>query len=585
MTVEDAAILRHWSDWRGEVHTVSQQTIDDVGSALSNSKDRTSCPLEIVFVGETITRDRISSEAIWISEQNGSRLRATYAPGSRLVAPKQPGYYRLRSGGEDVDYAVCPMHAKPLTSSGWGIAAQIYSLGKGVPGDLGDLSRLVEKVTELGGSAVAVNPVHAVHCRPDDHYSPYSPSSREWLNIDIIALPDARNSLPGSIIDWSAARSTRAQQLYSQFENSKMGSEFDEFKGAGQRSLDEQAIFDTLRQLRRDPFNVTPSEIESARTSRTAEFFRFTQWRASRDLASARDRKSALIGDLAVGVIRDGRDVWSSPGTYLHGLEIGCPPDRINFRGQKWGLTTYNPHALRRGGYREFIAAIRANMRHFDAIRIDHVMALDRIWVVPDGSKASEGAYVQFPKRDLIALVCLESWLNGCAIIGEDLGTLPDDCRSELERRGIYGLEVIRFRDAETLDPSSPAWQRRAVTMASTHDLATIHGWIADQDLEWLAKIGWLDRNDPLWIERKSEKQTILTKLGLQSNASVADVSSAIHKLMHANCSHLYLLQMEDLLEEMDQVNIPGTVQEHPNWSRLLLGWEDRLQKAWLPQE
>ena len=191
------------------------------------------------------------------------------------------------------------------------------------------------------------------------------------------------------------------------------------------------------------------------------QFHCFLQWVADRSLTTAQQAakdagmRIGLISDLAVGMSGEGSHAWSSQHDVLNGLQVGAPPDLYNQNGQNWGLTTFSPWALRTGGFAPFIATLRAALRHAGGVRIDHVMGLMRLWVIPDGAGPQDGAYLTYPLDDLLRLTALESLRHRAIVIGEDLGTVPAGFRDTLSQVGIYGMQVLWFERAETTLPSA----------------------------------------------------------------------------------------------------------------------------------
>jgi 4-alpha-glucanotransferase len=332
------------------------------------------------------------------------------------------------------------------------------------------------------------------------------------------------------------------------------------------------------------------------------EFGEFEQWLAECSIAAtqgaARHAGMAigLIADLAVGTDSAGSHAWSRQHDLLLGLRIGAPPDPLNVKGQDWGLAALSPRTLRREGFRPFIELLRANLAGVGGLRIDHVFGLQRLWLIADGTDAGEGAYVQYPLKDLLRLLALESWRNGALIIGEDLGTMPDGFQSQLIDAGLLGMRVLWFqRDAGYfVEPSR--WPETAVAMTSTHDLPTVAGWWSGRDLGWRAR---LDLLDPDQTEQQAQAARALDRKALwdafehaqivgrgtptpdaEQGAAVARAAASF--IGRTPCS-LALLPIEDALALSEQPNIPGTVDEHPNWRRRLPGDADTLLEDAVP--
>jgi 4-alpha-glucanotransferase len=277
-----------------------------------------------------------------------------------------------------------------------------------------------------------------------------------------------------------------------------------------------------------------------------------------------------LIADLAVGVDPRGSECWLQPRNMLVGATIGAPPDALNAIGQNWGLTTFAPGALRREGFAPFLSILRASMQYAGGIRLDHVMSLMRLWLVPNGARAVDGAYVQYPFADLVRLVALESWRYRCIVIGEDLGTVPDDCRARLSKAGILGLDVLPFmRDGKTFLPPE-RWRAGAVAMTSTHDLAPLAGWWASRDLDWRHRLhlfGDLDEHAER-AARDAARIQLARTAHVSARATSERIVDAAIDVVAQSPSPLVIVPVEDLVGAREQPNLPGTVAGHPNWRR-----------------
>src|SRR6201991_4814516 len=198
-----------------------------------------------------------------------------------------------------------------------------------------------------------------------------------------------------------------------------------------------------------------------------------------------------LVADLAVGTDGGGSQAWSHHREMIHGLSVGAPPDALNRLGQDWGLTTYSPLALQSEGFAGFIGLLRAALRSAGGVRIDHVLGLRRLWMVPHGAAATEGAYVRYPLEDMLRLVALESHLHRAIVIGEDLGTVPSDFRQAIGEKGVLGIRVLWFEraaDGGFIAPSE--WSDKAMATTSTHDVSTVAGWWSGRDVEWRKRTG-----------------------------------------------------------------------------------------------
>jgi 4-alpha-glucanotransferase len=311
-------------------------------------------------------------------------------------------------------------------------------------------------------------------------------------------------------------------------------------------------------------------------------FHIFLQWIAERSMVQAQQKaveagmRIGLIADLAVGINTGGSEAWGSQDDVLTDLRIGAPPDLFNSSGQNWGLTTFSPRALLSGGFAPFIATLRASLRHAGGVRIDHVMGLMRLWVIPHGAKATDGAYLSYPLADLLRLIALESLRHRAIIVGEDLGTVPAGFPKRLAASGIHGMSVMWFERSRTRFTPPRKWPTQKVAMTTTHDLPTVAGWWRGHDLEVRHACGFIRDPAKEKAARKNDRKALWKAFGAAKVAagdppppqqSAAAVDAAI-KFIAQTPSHLALVPLEDALALEDQPNLPGTIDEQPNWRR-----------------
>jgi 4-alpha-glucanotransferase len=575
-----------------------------------------------------------------IAEQGGRRRVAL--PIDRTVPI---GYHRLSvalgSAEAETTLIVAPprCHVPPALAQGrrsWGLTAQLYALRSernwGI-GDFGDLAALAAGAARAGAGALGINPLHALFPAEPRHISPYSPSSRVFLNplyLDIAAVPDFTGEVAptelaaaraGDLIDYpriAALKRSALEACYAAFARDHLGSAtsaraaaFRRFQQEGGKPLQSFAIFTTLHEhmLRaegkfcwqewpaalRDAGSADVARFAAERHARI-EFRQYLQWEADRQLGEAARAGTAaglaigLYRDLAVGVDANGADAWADPGLMATGASVGAPPDLLNLKGQDWGLAPVNPMALRQQRFAPFIAALRANMRHAGLLRIDHVMALRHLYWVPRGVSAADGAYVDYPFDALRHILALESERQRCAVIGEDLGTVPEGFREAMAASSVLSCRLMLFeRVAEGGFLPPERYPEGASAGFSTHDLATIKGFWLGRDLDWRRELdlypdaaaGDKDRRD-----RRRERKLLLDALiaadvlpkemakrllPKEDRPEFApDLTDAIHRFLAESRARLMLVQLEDVAAEIEQPNLPGTVEEHANWRRRL---------------
>ncbi len=535
----------------------------------------------------------------------------------------------------------------PLLDQGqrvWGPAVQLYALRSernwGI-GDFGDLATLVRLCGQLGAALVGLNPLHALYPNNPEHASPYAPSSRRFCNIlyiDVEAVPEFADCTEAratvfapefqarlhalrqrDLVDYAGVAEVKLpvlEALYGCFRRTHLGPQptdrargFRAFQAGGGLALRQHALFEALQEylhaqdatvwgwtqwpyVYRDPASTAVAGFLREHLERV-EFYEYVQWLAESQLAEVGQVALAarlavgLYQDLAVSIDRGGAESWAAQDLYAHSASAGCPPDDFNLHGQDWGLLPLVPERLRARAYAPFIATLRANMRHAGALRLDHVMGLARLFWVPRGDQPDAGAYVTYPFDDLLAILTLESQRNRCMVIGEDLGTVPDEVRHAMDRSGMLSYRVLYFshrQDGEFLAPHE--FPREALVTSTTHDLATLVGFWEGRDLE-LRKTLHLFPSDAVMVQQVEERKRDGARLlsALQREALLpaeigpeprwpvpmnSRLATAVQEYLGRTPARVLSVQLEDVFGCRDQVNLPGTVDQYPNWRRKL---------------
>jgi glycogen operon protein len=505
----------------------------------------------------------------------------------------------------------------------WGIATHLYTLRRitrpGREGDqgIGDFSALAELAAvggQEGATVLGLNPLHALFRQNPDRASPYHPADRRFLNpiyIDVTDLgplndtPAVRAALAAeaggltalrdaAAVDYRAVWQMKDRVLQAAFAAADPATEaaLDAFIAEGGHALRDFTVWEALSEAVGIDWHVWPDAFARPDATAVADFAAahaarirysgFLQFLAERGLAAAAaaGREAGLaIGiyrDLAVGCAPDGAEAWSDQSLLLRGASIGAPPDPLGPLGQVWHLPAPHPLAMAESGYRAFAGLLAANMRHAGALRIDHVMGLSRLFLVPDGGDARDGTYLSYPLHDLLGQVALESARAACLVIGEDLGTVPPELGTALAARSVLSYRVLWFEQDHGRFRPPAAWPRLAATCVSTHDLPTFLGWWSGADIGELAALGLLDPAGAAVAReaRQSAKAAILDLLR-QENLLVDESPGepplvAVHALIARTPAVLALVQADDLAGERVGVNLPGTDMERPNWRRRL---------------
>ncbi|WP_185983845.1 4-alpha-glucanotransferase [Aureimonas mangrovi] len=562
----------------------------------------TSHGIQTRYISELGEDKAISDEAkagllrvLGIDPEAGARGRFDEAPHAATLVCALPGEKRL-----------------------WGVTCQLYALRSARSlglGDFEDLAALAEIGAKAGANFVGVNPLHALFLADPGRYSPYSPSTRRFINPFYIAVdrldggeaaiaelkaaePALFDRLSGDLVDYAAAGSLKRRLLRTLYDrlDEPVDEAFEAFRTAGGAPLRNFALFEAISAAQVAAGNGTgwhgwsedlhhlAGEGATAFARDNAAEIRFHEWLqfvADSQLAHAQERALAagmslgLYLDFAVGVSPDGADTWADPQLTTPDARVGSPPDMFNSDGQDWGLAPLSPEALATRDYRPLADAYGALMAHAGAVRIDHAMGLARLWWIPTHAHSRDGGYVRYPLGAMIDTVARASQDNACVVIGEDLGTVPAGFRPAAEAAGILSYRVLYFERREGEGFLAPgAYPQRSLACISTHDLATLAGWWTGSDITLRQEAG---RQDEAATERslrergrdRSDLLDALAREGLpaedEDELSEA-MAVSIHRFAARTNSQLFAVQLDDMIGATRQPNLPGTTDEYPNW-------------------
>lgn len=625
---EAAGLQRHWRDVEGHEREIADEALAAILEALGYqtasstgiragleriAEDSRGLPAMVVTEAGQPTPLPTRAERAELTNEHGVTIGAEIEGGA-LAPVMEPGYYDLALPEGRCRLAVAPARCPLPRRTGarlWGTSLQIPALRGPVErafGGLGELAEAVETLAARGCHAVAINPVHALLPGVGEDFSPYSPSSRAFLNAALadpalLGLPPLPESAGGQLIDWPTALPQRLEALRASFAGLS-GEQRARIAQASAREgpdLHRHAVHDALfchhragdwrewPAAFRDPASPAVRQFERAHGEEIA-FHLYLQWLAREGLACVQDRarKSGmaigLIADLAVGVRPGGSDCWAMPDAMLRGLTIGAPPDPLGPLGQNWSITGFSPQGLRASGHAPWIAMLRAGLRSAGGLRIDHAFGLSRLWVIPEGGDSAQGAYLTYPFADLVRLTTLEAHRASALIVAEDLGTAPPGIGHAFAERAMLGMRVLWFeRAADHGFIGAQDYPEQSVALTGTHDTPTVTGWWRGRDLDWAERLGRLppdiDRAKAEDI-RAWDRGLLWSTIGQGERPAPDDPDPVVEAaLAHVARSPalLALAPIEDLLGEAEQQNLPGTTSEHPNWRRRLAAPLDDL--------
>jgi len=610
-----AGIQSDYHDVHGRRHIVSDDTLRRVLEALPQAEHTSAPYVRRSHDNRPLPLPSIRGARWQLRNQNGVVETGT-VENERVVLPEDMpvGLYDLDViGGDDQVSSRLLLAAPAEAYSGdfdrvWVLSIQLYSLVSdrnwGI-GDFSDLKDLLQLCASIGCAGVGLNPLHVLFEEHPNDCSPYAPNSRLFLNplyIDVLAVPefdhdwieDLRREIAEEkskdLIDyWNVARWKLASlwRAFRNFQNdgsSVRRQAFEDFRRDRGELLRRFAYFEVMRKQFRMPWwewpervrNPSEQDIDAQRAGlagQQMEFIEYVQWNAHiqlqecSTLAKQLGLKVGLYLDIAVGVRADGFDAWSERHVFARQISVGAPPDLLNTMGQDWGVVGFNPTGLLKRRLEPLRAMVRSSMRYAGAIRLDHVMGLQRLYVIPAGLSPVEGAYLSMPLDASLAVIAQESQIARCIVVGEDLGTVPEGFREHLREWGIWSYQVMLFeREHDGRFKQASSYTPNAVVTFNTHDLPSFAGWRSFHDLRVKLALG----QDPGETEeQRYQAVAALEQRLIESSIGRQDFMGVVKFLSTTPC-RILSVSLDDLLGVVDQINVPGTVDSHPNWRRRL---------------
>jgi 4-alpha-glucanotransferase len=545
-----------------------------------------------------------------------------------LPADLPLGWHEIRAQGPSAQarstLVVVPHHLELpdllADTRGWGMMAQLYSVRSehswGV-GDFADLAELADATGRLGADFVLINPVHAAEPVPPMTPSPYLPVTRRFVNPMYIRVEDIRetaylSSADLALVEWAGeparalntdtgpvdrdaawtAKRSALEVVFAVPRSPARQAAFDQYVADEGPGLATFALWCALAEHFagqsdepvgsgwpddvRDPSSPGVAALRDALADRVL-FYTWLQWVADGQLAAAQktaqDAGMALgiMHDLAVGVHRDGADVWSLGPVLARGASVGAPPDMYNQQGQDWSQPPWHPDELARASYRPYRDMLRTVLRHAGAVRIDHVLGLFRLWWIPEGNSPADGAYVRYDHDAMIGILMLEAARAGVVVIGEDLGTVEPWVRDYLAERGILGTAVLWFEHEDGKPRPPEHWRRMQLATVTTHDLPPTAGYLAGEHVTLREQLGLLaEPVETVRAQAAAERETMIQALSerglIDDDASERTIIEAMHRYVLDTPAVLVGVSLADAVGERRAQNQPGTDTEYPNW-------------------
>jgi|SRR5215218_3792387 4-alpha-glucanotransferase len=602
-------IATSFTDAGGRFHTVSDTTLRAVLEAMGPAPEATAWPPVVVArQGRRCDWRPPAGEPVTLALERGAERPLP----AELPGDLPPGRHRLagRTGAATLVVAPGRCHLPAALAGGgraWGWAAQLYAVRSrsswGI-GDLGDLGGLLAATAPLGATFALLNPLHAAS--PGEP-SPYNPSSRVFRNplyLRVEAVPElaaltggerdrvealaraGRDLLARDRIDRPAVYQLKDEALrlahgaLARLPERRAG--LAAYRAAA--NLERFATFCALQHVHGRDWRGWPAAYRDPARPEVAAFgaehgdevgyHAWLQWLLDEQLAAATPGEGlGVLNDLAIGFAPDGFDAWTFQDELAAGITVGAPPDPLGPRGQDWGLPAFVPERLAAGGYEPFAQTIRAGMAHAAGLRIDHVMGLFRLFWIPEGAEPAEGTYVRCPADDLLGVLALESMAAEALVVGEDLGTVEHGVRERLEAEGVLSYRLAWFEHGPGGGRRRAAdYPRLALAATTTHDLPTVAGFFSGSDLRHLYEIGVAAPGGDEQADQEAQRASLRRLLedeGLLApgEESVEAIVAALYGFLARTPSMLLAATLEDAVEAHERPNVPGTIDQRPNWS------------------
>lgn len=606
--VSPAALRKVLSALGVDPEALAAEPVDE-GNALP--------PTVVMRVGRPPT---LPPGPLTVELEGGNRVSTTVAGLAELPL----GWHRLRRGPQEATLVVAPQQA-PSPPRTWGWMLQLYAIRSASSWGLGDFADLAELArwsgAELGAGLILVNPLHAVAPVLPLEASPYYPTSRRFFNpiyLRVENTPEYAAAAPQVQAEVDALGAPlRAGNRSDRLDRdavwtAKMGALALLWPGARRDALadyrrrtpgiDEYALFAALAEKHGISWPDWPADLHdpsgaAARLAREelrdrVDYATWLQLLCSEQLAAAQQAATdagmpvGIVHDLAVGVDPGGADAWALQDVLAGAATVGAPPDLFNQQGQNWQLPPWHPRRLAEAGYRPYRDLLRSILGAGGGVRIDHILGLFRLWWIPAGSSAAEGAFVSYDDEALLGILALEAHRAGAIVVGEDLGTVERRVQTALVDRGILGSAVLwfeRYVDPVTNEDGARKraadWRELALASVSTHDLPTAAGFLAAEHVRVRAELGQLTRpvaEESAQAERdRVELLELLEAEGLlagHGTSSHADPVVAMHEFLGRTPCRLIVAQPADAVGDLRQPNLPGTTDQYPNWRMPVAG-------------
>jgi 4-alpha-glucanotransferase len=541
----------------------------------------------------------------------------------RLIGPYPLGYHRLtiEGGGHTVECTLIAAPVRPAEPQAgrpgktWGLFIPLYALHSARSwgaGDFADLEELVSWVQRQGGGMVATLPVLAAFLDEPYEPSPYSPASRLFWNefyLNVESIPEVQKSPKAQALlgarelkdDIAALRKEPLVKYREQMvlkrrileecartlaaDTTGRRAALEEYL-ATHPAVRDYAVFRAIGDQRRDAWQTWPAALRDGTVTSgdfdpvLADYHCYVQWLAREQLqglaTKARANGPGLYLDLPLGVNSSSYDTWRHRQAFALDTAAGAPPDSFFTKGQNWGFPPLHPERSREGGYPYLRAYLHHHMKLAGILRIDHMMGLHRLFWIPHGMAAADGVYVSYRAEELYAIFTLEAHRHGTVLVGEDLGTVPEELPGMMAQHNLHRMYVMQYQAQPREDAMTPIFPG-AVASINTHDMPTFAAFWQGLDIDDRRDLGLFDEES---AEEEHERrrelissiEAFLVERGFLTDEEEASDPQAVLRaclnFLATGPGQVALANVEDFWLETQPQNVPGTWRERPNWMR-----------------